>query len=149
LIGYFAGCGVFIGEKAIREKLGGGHQANAIDIADKKAVEDYLLKNTYYIVEEYPAEDGSMAKDSIVFNFLKFKDKTGKEYLGIGQKMFHKSTEMDFYSWGNTLENCTCTIENVENSAVINFCSNYFELDKEGRLYVQSPMGEKVELLKK
>ena len=135
LIGYFAGCGVFIAEKAIRQKIGSEHHANTVNIADKKSVEDYLLNNTYYVVEQSPSEDGTVAKDSIVFNFLKFKDKTGNEYLGIGQKIFRKAGHTDSYIWINTLENCTCTIENAEESAIINFCSSNLELDKQGRLY--------------
>ena len=149
LIGYFAGCGVFIAEKTLRHHLGSGHHTTTVDISDKKSVEEYLLNNTYYIVEQYPSDEGGMAKDSVVINFLKFEDKAGVEFLGMGQKVFHKSNEMDFYSWSNTLQNCTCTIESSEDVAIINFCESYFELDKEGKLYVPSPTGQKREILKK
>ncbi|MCL2131407.1 MAG: hypothetical protein FWH36_02975, partial [Lentimicrobiaceae bacterium] len=149
LIGYFAGAGTFIAEKTIREKLGGGHHANSVNIADKKSVEEYLLKNTYYIVEEEQDEEGNTATDSTVLNFLKFSDKTGKEYFGIGQKRFQKYKDMDFYVQNNALQNCTCTIEPAEDYAAINFCSNYLELDKDGKLYTLSPMGERIELKKK
>ena len=145
LIGYFAGCGVFIAEKAIRQKIGGGHHENTLNIADKQSVEDYLLKNTFYLVDSY-AERGMT--DSTVFNFLKYTDKTGKEFLGFGQKMFQKSNNTDSYLWVNTLQNCTCTIESDENVAVISFCDEYFELDKDGKLY-SSDGEERIEIKKK
>jgi len=51
--------------------------------------------------------------------------------------------------WINTLENCTCTIESDENSALIDFCDSHLELDKDGKLYIISPMNEPIELKKK
>jgi len=149
LIGYFAGAGVFIGEKAIREKWGSGHHATAVNITDKQSVEDYLLKNTYYIAEEDTDEDGNAVSFRMEFNFLKFKDKTGKEYLGIGQKVFQKSRDVDMFDWTSSLKNCTCTIETSEEGAVIDFCSSYFILDKDGKLYVLNQTGERVEVKKK
>ena len=149
LIGYFAGAGVFIAEKAVREKLGGKHNSKVVNIADKKSVEEYLLKNTYYVVEKYQNEDGTMATDSVIFNFLKFSDQSGVEYLGTGQKIFHKSSDVDLYNWNNTIQNCTCDIKCLDDYTIIDFCSNQFELNKQGELYVVNSMGNKIELKKK
>src|SRR5574344_2475966 len=70
LLGYLAGAGCFILEKSVREHFGNQNQKEVVNVSDAKAVEEFLLKNTFYISET----QGEM-KDSVSYNFLRFTDK--------------------------------------------------------------------------
>src|SRR5574344_87172 len=75
LLGYFAGAGVFIGEKAIRTHFSETTE-NKIEVEmNRDAVSNYLIDNTFYYSQRDSQND---VRDSIVINFLKFDQKNNQ-----------------------------------------------------------------------
>ncbi len=79
LIGYFAGGLTFIGERAIRVKLGLEHVEEKPLQFDQEGIKDYLMDNTFYI--DFKNEEYS---ENTKINFFEFNDaKTKIDYSGI------------------------------------------------------------------
>jgi hypothetical protein len=141
LLGYFAGAGTFIAEKAIREKIGKQHETTILDIQNSKAVEDFLLKNTYYVATLLPDETGQMITDSIAYNFLRYTDKRGNLYFGMSWKRYEITKDETSYRWQGSMDKCECTIVAKDSLALINFCVGDLELSQTGRLYILTETG--------
>lgn len=79
LIGYFAGCGVFILEKNIR----GAHNTEEVATQNiemtEDAVKQYLLDNTFYV-----SENTENYSQNSYINFIQYTDaKTQQDYIGL------------------------------------------------------------------
>lgn len=145
LLGYLAGAGCFILEKSVREYFGNENKQNIVNVSNAHDVEDFLVKNTFYISEN----QGKMV-DSVAYNFLHFTDKKdGMKYFGLSLKRYQKIGEEKSYTWQNSLEQCECIVTQKDTIAMVNFCGGQMELSQSGRLYIPVDNGERVELMRK
>jgi len=149
LVGYFAGAGVFIGEKAIRANFSETTE-NKIEVEmNKDAVSNYLIDNTFYYSQSDSQND---VRDSIVINFLKFDQKSSR-MIGMKTTVYESNYQNDtlkYYSTNNSLMQGQVEIEIPEKDTVANvlFGNQLLFVSQSGQLIIYNQNGSPVELKK-
>jgi len=149
LLGYFAGAGVFIGEKAIRTHFSETTE-NKIEVEmNRDAVSNYLIDNTFYYSQSDSQND---VRDSIVINFLKF-DQKNNQMIGMKTTVYESNYQNDtlkYYSTNNSLMQGQVEIEIPEKDTVANvlFGNQLLFVTQSGQLIIYNQNGSPVELKK-
>lgn len=118
LIGYFAGCLTFIGEKAIREKLGGGHKTQFEVMMTEEGIKEYLFNNTFI----YDISDDEYSNETYLTFLEYYNAKERMDYSGIFTKTVTGNAEKDstfFYALGSNLMLGECYVAIEDTTAYV------------------------------
>ena len=136
LIGYFAGCGVFILEHNIRNRFN-SEEGNAQTelVLTEEGITDFMNRNTFYLTQSM-----ENVKDSTVLRFFQYTEKE-MHYCGIDQQNFINIGNNDSLYFFNDASNLTLgdiKVDVKDTVAHIMYGENYFILTQSGTLYTIS-----------
>lgn len=137
LVGYFAGAGIFIGEKAIRAHFSEETSSKFQMEMTQDGVHNYLLDNTFYYTTSNESVD---LKDSTCINFFEYNNR-GDQMLGIKNSTYTTriSTDSLFnYSNNQLLGKGKFQIEIApdKSAAYVDFAGQQMAIDTVGQVFV-------------
>jgi Na+/H+ antiporter NhaD/arsenite permease-like protein len=140
LIGYLAGCGMFILEKNITDRFGGSHENKTTEVVmTEDGVLNYLKENTFMY-----EEPGEMAKYSASIHFLRFNN-DGNIYTGMNLQgsLFNMPKQDSLFSY-NQIANIVLGdyIVAIQDTVAHVQCDNlYMLVTKSGQVTLQTNNG--------
>jgi len=140
LIGYLAGCGMFILEKNIRSHFGQNHNNKTVEVVmTEEGIRNYLKENTFIYEKK-----NDYVKYSTTLHFLQFKDQD-KIYSGMNlQEAFTNMPKQDSIFSYNQATNAVLGdyIVAIQDSIAHVQCENfYLQISKSGRVLLQTENG--------
>jgi hypothetical protein len=140
LIGYLAGCGMFILEKNIRNHFGEGHDNKTTEVVmTEEGVRNYLKKNTF--VYEMANEQAAYSN---TIHFLQFNEKENI-YTGMNQQeMVLNMPKQDSLLFCNQMTNAFLGdyIIAIQDTIAHVQCDNfYLQVSKSGQVVLQTNEG--------
>ena len=140
LIGYFAGGFAFIGEKAIREKLGSKHKQHQEVVMTEEGVKTYLFNNVFV----YEMNDESLSEQTHI-TFLEYYDaKERADYSGMFAKAYTGNPQKDstfYYAVSSNLMLGECYVAIEDTTAYVNCAETQLIVTQSGTVSVLTQYG--------
>ncbi len=142
LIGYFAGAGVFVLEKSLRESHAQKEEPQRVQVAmNEISIRDYLENHTFYIVED---RKGSDMQDSSTIRFIGFDTDKPISYYGTKITTFsQRQRSMELYNQDVNICRGNITLGNPMGDTLVPvlFGNRQLIVSQSGAVYFVTPNG--------